>query len=77
MEKPLTVAEDENHVRITGEETEIIFDKKTGEFTRYQAKSVSFMTGGKDEFYRAQPVLMREPMKVITMISGARKVWIV
>ena len=53
MEKPLTVAEDENHVRITGEETEIIFDKKTGEFTRYQAKSVSFMTGGKDEFYRA------------------------
>ena len=51
--KPLTVSEDENHVRITGEETEIIFDKKTGEFTRYQAKSVSFMTGGKDEFYRA------------------------
>ena len=26
--KPLTVSEDENHVRITGEETEIIFDKK-------------------------------------------------
>lgn len=53
VEKPLTVAEDENQVRITGEETEIIFDKKTGEFTRYQAKSVSFMNGGKDEFYRA------------------------
>ena len=53
VEKPLTVEEDENHVCITGEETEIIFDKKTGEFTRYQAKSVSFMTGGKDEFYRA------------------------
>ena len=26
--KPLTVSEDENHVRITGEETEIIFDKR-------------------------------------------------
>ena len=50
-----------NHVRITGEETEIIFDKKTGEFTRYQAKSVSFMTGGKMNFIVPQPVLMREP----------------
>lgn len=75
--KPLTVSEDENHVRITGEETEIIFDKKTGEFTRYQAKSVSFMTGGKDSFTVLQPVLMKEPTRVITMISGARKVWIV
>ena len=28
-------------------------------------------------FIVPQPVLMREPMKVITMISGARKVWIV
>ena len=52
-EKPLTVAEDENQVVITGEETKIVFDKKTGEFTEYQTKGVSFMTGGKDEFYRA------------------------
>ena len=52
-EKPLTVAEDENQVVITGEETKIVFDKKTGEFTEYQTKGVSFMTSGKDEFYRA------------------------
>ena len=31
----------------------------------------------KMNFIVPQPVLMREPMKVITMISGARKVWIV
>ena len=74
--KPLTVSEDENHVRITGEETEIIFDKKTGEFTEISGKSVSFMTGGKMNFIVLTGI-DGEPMKVITMISGARKVWIV
>ena len=53
FEKPLTLVETEQQILITGDETEIIFRKEDGEFEEYKVNGVSYLTGGKDEFYRA------------------------
>ncbi|MGC6176875.1 glycoside hydrolase family 2 TIM barrel-domain containing protein [Lacrimispora sp. 38-1] len=48
----LTMNEMEHHITITGQYTNICFDKKTCSFSKIVLKGESRMTGGHDNFYR-------------------------
>lgn len=52
-QSPLSYNETENSIVIDGNDTHIVFDKRSGTFTEYKTHGYSYLTGGMETFHRA------------------------